>query len=169
MGNKFEFSDLIFPTVSEILLNKTDYYGISRKYWKNNTHSSKIKDENLATNLSEIDFFSLNTKKKLQFNSLLTPIQIKFSKLTKTNLDEYYCVYFNETNQMFSDYNLFTIIMPWGVICETTHLSVFGVIVEPLVIIGTVNNAEMLYDFGALQGYQFWKSSSIYIYIYINI
>ena len=169
MGDKYEFSELIFPIVSEMQLNNTDYYGISRMYWKINTHSSKIKNENLASNMSGIDIYSLNTKKKLNFSSILSAIQIKFSNLTKTDSDEYYCVYFNETNQTFSDYNLFTIIMPWGVICETTHLSVFGVIVEPLVIIGTENNVEMLYDFGALQGYQFWISSSIYIYLYIYI
>ena len=156
--NKFAFADIIFPII-EMKLSSNDSFGISRTYMDENPYSSIFEDNKLAGKMSKIEIYSLNRFKLMKLFDLKLPIQIKFN-VTK-EVDEYYCMYYNETDKEFSDYNIKTINTENdGVICETTHLSLFGVATEPLRTIGRKNNAKMLYKFNALKKYEFWKSSS---------
>ena len=166
VDNKFAFADILFPII-DMNLSANDSYGISRIYMEENPYSSIFENNKLATNVSAIEIYSLNTFTLVKFFDLKLPIQIKFNIIKEVY--EYYCMYYNETHEEFSDYQLETIKTENdAVICETTHLSLFGVATEPLVTMGTDNNAEMLYKLDAFNEYKFWKSSSnIYIYIYI--
>ena len=159
LADGYRFSDVEFPSIS--IFNATESYGISRTIWGNNPYPDNIlQTEHLAAKLSSIKLNRMKSYEELRINNLWNKIRINFNVIDQSST--YYCMYFDEIEEEFTDYGLETRIVGDEVICETSHLSWFGVSKDPLVTIATENNAKMLYDLNALANYHFWESPSTY-------
>ena len=154
-AQNYEFADIIFPDITSKLSN-IQRVGLSRRIWKINQYSSIFDIQKLAASISSIQLNDLDNKQQIILNGLEDPIQIIFpiSDAVWTTNDDYYCIYYNTTFSNFSEYELETIVLnDQKILCETRHLSRFTVAMEPMAKIVQENNAEMLYDLGALKTY----------------